>query len=82
MPSTNLQLLIDAGIINQNNLPNATDQNTINNTLKQADVQGLINVLNELGGFGSFLVNNCNPGGSVTPGTSPGQNVRTIGIVF
>jgi len=80
--STNLQLLEAAGIINSNNLPDATDIATING-LEQSDVQGLINVFNGVGKFtGSFLVNNCNPGGTVAPGSSPGQNVRTIGIVF
>jgi hypothetical protein len=79
--STNLQLLESAGIINANNLPDAGDMATINN-LNQNDVNGLINVFNALGGFGTFLVNNCNPGGTVAPGGTPGPGVRTIGIVF
>jgi len=74
MPTTNLQLLINAGLIQANNLPNATDVATINN-LNQSEVEGLINIFNTVGT--NFLTTNCNPGGTVAPG--PG---RTIGIVF
>jgi len=73
--ATNLQLLISAGLILESNMPNAGDIATINN-LSQSDVQGLINVFSAVGS--PFLVNNCNPGGTVAP--SPGS--RTIGIVF
>lgn len=75
MPTTNLQLLINAGLIDGNNLPNATDTATINN-LDQGEVEGLISIYNTVGN--TFLVNNCNPGGTV----GPGPGVRTIGIVF
>jgi hypothetical protein len=72
--ATNLELLEQAGLINTNNLPSANDVMTIN-SLSQADVQGLINVYQAVNT--TFLVNNCNPGGSVAPGAG-----RTIGIVF
>ena len=71
----NMQLLINAGLINASNLPDATDTATING-LSQGDVQGLINVFKAVGS--PFLVTNCNPGGTVAP--SPGT--RIIGIVF
>ncbi len=74
---TNVQLLMDAGLILASNMPNATDCATIN-ALKPADVQGLINVFN--GVTSPFLVSNCNPGGTVAPSPTPGQ--RTVGIVF
>jgi len=74
--ATNLELLINAGLIVAANPPNADDVNTINNVLKQADVQGLINVFQTVGS--PFLTRNCNGGGgTVAPGPS-----RTIGIVF
>jgi hypothetical protein len=73
--STNLDLLISAGLIQSNNLPNATDIATIN-SLDQTEVEGLISICSTVGT--SFLTNNCNPGGSV----GPGPGVRTIGIVF
>lgn len=74
---TNVQLLMEAGLILASNMPNATDCATIN-ALKPADVQGLINVFN--GVTSPFLVSNCNPGGTVAPSPTPGQ--RTVGIVF
>jgi hypothetical protein len=73
--ATNLELLESAGLIQAGNLPSATDVTTINN-LSQSDVQGLINVFKAVGS--PFLVTNCNPGGSVAPGSGG----RTIGIVF
>ena len=73
--ATNLELLEQAGLINAGYMPNASDVTTIN-SLSQADVQGLINVFSNVGA--SFLVRNCNPGGTV----APGSGVRTIGIVF
>jgi len=75
--ATNLQLLINAGLVLESNMPSMQDVETINN-LSQSDVQGLINVFN--GVTSPFLVNNCNPGGTVAPSPSPGS--RTIGIVF
>ncbi len=74
---TNIQLLIDAGLILASNMPNATDMATIN-ALNQTDVLGLIHVFQ--GVTSPFLVTNCNPGGTVAPSPTPGQ--RTIGIVF
>jgi hypothetical protein len=74
LPS-NLDLLINAGLIQFSNPPNPTDVATING-LAQSEVQALINIYNSVGPI--FLANNCNPGGTVTPG--PG--VRSIGIVF
>ena len=71
----NVQLLINAGLILATNMPNATDCATIN-ALSQPDVQALIRIFQAVGS--PFLVNNCNPGGTVAP--APGQ--RTIGIVF
>jgi hypothetical protein len=71
----NVQLLINAGLILATNLPDAGSMATIN-ALSQSDVQALIRVFQAVGS--PFLVNNCNPGGTVAP--SPGQ--RTIGIVF
>ena len=76
--ATNLQLLIDANLIDSSNQPNATDIATINNTLAQADVQALIRIFGQVST--TFLTNNCNPGGTVAPSPTPGQ--RTIGIVF
>jgi len=73
--ATNLELLINAGLIQSNNLPNATDTATING-LDQSEVEGMINIFSTVGT--SFLVNNCNPGSTV----GPGPGVRTIGIVF
>jgi len=73
--ATNLELLINAGLILANNLPNAMDVVTINN-LNQAEVQGLIDIYNTVGA--GFLQRDCNPGGTV----APQQGVRTIGIVF
>jgi hypothetical protein len=73
--ATNVDLLVSAGLILASNLPNATDCATING-LSQTDVQGLINVFK--GVTSPFLVNNCNPSGTVAP--APGS--RTIGIVF
>jgi hypothetical protein len=72
--ATNLELLEQAGLINANNMPSANDVMTIN-SLTQADVQGLINVYHAVNA--TFLVNNCNPGGTVAPGPA-----RAIGIVF
>ncbi|HTV64646.1 MAG TPA: hypothetical protein VMD98_03530 [Bryocella sp.] len=75
---TNLQLLMDAGLIYSTNQPSATDIATING-LSQSDVQALIRIYNAVSST-SFLTNNCNPGGTVVPSPTPGQ--RTIGIVF
>jgi len=71
----NLQLLIDAGLILAGNLPDAGSITAIND-LGEADVQALIRIYQAVGS--PFLVNNCNPGGSV----GPQSGVRTIGIVF
>jgi hypothetical protein len=75
--ATNLQLLIDAGLILNTCQPNATDIAIIN-ALSQSDVQGLINVFKGNGIDSPFLVRNCNPDGTV----APGEDSRTIGIVF
>ena len=75
--ATNVDLLKAAGLSLDSNMPTAMDITTINN-LNQNDVQGLINVFRGLSS--PFLVNNCNPGGTVAPSPTPGQ--RTIGIVF
>jgi len=75
--ATNLDLLKAAGLILDSNMPDSDDIATING-LKQADVQGLINVFTGL--TSPFLVRNCNPGGTVAPSPAPGS--RTIGIVF
>jgi len=74
---TNVQLLLEAGLILASNMPNSTDCAAIN-ALPQTDVQGLINVFK--GVTSPFLVNNCNPDGTVAPSPIPGQ--RIIGIVF
>jgi hypothetical protein len=73
----NVQLLMNAGLIVASNLPDAASMATIN-SLSQADVQALIRIFQAVGS--PFLVNNCNPGGTVAPSPTPGQ--RTIGIVF
>lgn len=75
---SNYDLLVKAGIIDPGYPPDATDMATINNVLKQDDVNGLINVFKAVGS--PFLVKNCNGGGgTVTPGSG---NSRVIGIVF
>ncbi len=71
----NVQLLIQAGLILAGSLPSPADQATIN-ALNQSEVQALISIYQTVGA--NFLVNNCNPGGTI----APGQNSRTIGIVF
>jgi hypothetical protein len=70
----NVQLLIQAGLILGGNLPSPADQATIN-ALQTSEVQALINIYQTVGN--NFLVSNCNPGT-----VAPGQNSRTIGIVF
>ncbi len=71
----NVQLLIQAGLILGGSLPSPADQATIN-ALDPSEVKALINIYQTVGT--NFLVNNCNPGGTI----GPGQNSRTIGIVF